>query len=87
MPILSVEPILPHHPRWEEFIDRLSGPEGCNFTGTKWTCFGGEDKRFSRRILADMGLPEDAIAVSLAYFEDHGGHCDCEVVFNVGGRW
>ena len=90
MPVLSPEPILPRHPRWEEFVERLCGPEGCNFiegrtvNETRWTCFGGKDKRFSHRILRDMGLSEQAIAVSLAYFEDHGGHCDCEVAFNVG---
>jgi hypothetical protein len=84
MPILSAEPILPGHPRWMEFLQRLCGPEGCNFTETRWTCFGGDDKRFSRGILAEMGLSSPAIAISLAYFEDHGGHCDCEVVFNVG---
>ena len=86
MSILTVEPILPRHPRWEEFIERLCGPEGCNFTETSWTCFGGDDKRFCSRILASMGLPERATAASLAYFEDHGGHCDCEVVFNLGGE-
>ena len=82
----SAEPILPRHPRWEEFLDRLCGPEGCDFQEATmtWTCFGGTDKRFSRRVLAGMGLSERAIEVSLAYFEDHGGHCDCEVVFNVG---
>jgi Protein of unknown function (DUF2695) len=85
MAILSPQPILPRHPRWEEFLDRLYGPEGCNFK-TTWTCFGGTDKRFSREILTRMGLSDRAIAVSLAYFEDHGGYCDCEVVLNVGSR-
>ena len=83
---LSPVPILPRHPRWEEFIERLCGPEGCNFTDTSWTCHGGTDKRFCRRILAAMGLSERAILVSLAYFEDHGGFCDCEVAFNLGSR-
>jgi len=82
MTTLSPVPILPRHPRWEEFLDRLRGPEGCNFK-TTWTCFGGTDKRFSRRILADMGLSEHAIETSLAYFEDQGGYCDCEVVMNL----
>lgn len=84
MAVVSMsEPILPAHPRWEEFLERLRGPEGCNFTETSWTCFGGTDKRFSRRILGRMGLSEQAIAASLAYFEDHGGCCDCEVVSDV----
>jgi hypothetical protein len=82
--IQSPQPILPSHHRWEEFLDRLAGPEGCNFGETSWTCFGGVDKRFSRRILAAMGFSEQAIEASLAYFEQHGGYCDCEVVFNVG---
>jgi hypothetical protein len=86
MPTLSAEPILPRHRRWDEFIERLCGPEGCNFTETSWTCFGGNDLRFSRGILARMDLSERAIEVCLAYFADHGGYCDCEVVFNVGPR-
>lgn len=86
MATLSPVPILPRHPRWDEFIERLSGPEGCDFTDTTCVCAGGTDKRLSRRILARMGLSERAIAISLAYFEDHGGFCDCEVVLNVGTR-
>jgi len=81
----SPVPISPRHPRWEEFLDRLSGPEGCNFR-TTWTCFGGTDKRHSRRVLAEMGLSPRAIEASLAYFEDHGGYCDCEVVLNLGSE-
>jgi hypothetical protein len=30
-----------------------------------------------------MGLSRGAIAASLSYFEEHGGYCDCEVLFNV----
>ena len=79
----STIPVSPRHPRWEEFLDRLRGPEGCNFQ-TTWTCYGGTDKRYSRRILAGMGLTQREIEASLAYFEDHGGYCDCEVVMNLG---
>jgi hypothetical protein len=79
------EAMRPGHPRWGEFLERLCGAEGCNFTTTTWTCFGGNDKRFSRRILTRMGFSERAIAASFAYFERHGGYCDCEVVMNVGG--
>ena len=81
----SPVPISPRHPRWEEFLDRLRGPEGCNFQ-TTWTCCGGTDKRYSRKILADMGLSPRAIEASLAAFEDHGGYCDCEVVLNLGSE-
>jgi hypothetical protein len=73
------------HPRWEEFCNRLAGPEGCNFRkkpdgNTTWTCFGGTDKTFATRILEAMGMD---VTASLAYFSEHGGHCDCEILFNV----
>jgi hypothetical protein len=83
MKTLAIDPITPRHPRWEEFLDRLEGPDGCAVTQLGWICFN--DHRFSRRILAGMGLHEPAILASLAYFRDHGGYCDCEVLMNVGG--
>ena len=30
----------PSHPRWDEFLERLCGPEGCDFKAKGWTCFG-----------------------------------------------
>ena len=74
----------PRHPRWTEFIDRLAGPDGCNFKAETWTCFG--DTRLTERILAGMGWEPAAIAASLRYFRSRGGYCDCEVVFNVDRR-
>ncbi len=79
------DPILPRHPLWDKFIDQLCGPECCNFRNDRWTCFG--DLRFSEAILDRFGLSETSLQVSLAYFRDHGGFCDCEVVFNVDGAW
>jgi Protein of unknown function (DUF2695) len=77
----NAKPILPRHARWVEFIERLVGREGCNFHADHWTCFG--DVRFTKAILRDMGLDERSTDLSIAYFGDHGGYCDCEVVFNV----
>lgn len=75
----------PEHPRWREFIDRLVGPEGCNFREQGglhgWNCSGEDDRPFCRAILVAMG-GIDAEG-TLRYFDVHGGHCDCEVVFNV----
>jgi len=83
----------PDHPRWEEFIRRLEGPEGCNFQAefdddgklipdsTTWECAGGEDKSKAVAILKTM--PAVDVAASLVFFEEHGGFCDCEIVFNV----
>jgi hypothetical protein len=86
-PTSTVRPILPRHPRWSEFLERLAGPEACNFQTDRWTCFG--DVRFTKRILRDMGLDEPSIELSTAYFRDHGGYCDCEVILNVDTtrRW
>jgi hypothetical protein len=83
----SLRPLLPRHARWDEFLERLAGSGACNFQTDRWTCFG--DMRFTERILREMGLDEQSISVSTAYFRDHGGYCDCEVIFNVGParRW
>jgi len=77
------------HPRWGEFIERLEGPEGCNFheqepgnpNSVTWTCKAGTDKSLATAILEDMG--DVSIKKSMIYFENHGGCCDCEILFNV----
>lgn len=75
--------VTPGHPRWEEFLDRLTGPYGLDVRGGGWHCSGREDKRHSRRILLAMGLSPSAVAANLRFFEHHGGYCDCEVWMNV----
>ena len=79
-PLLS-DLILPQHPRWKEFVERLAGAEGCDFGGHGWMCFG--DLRFTRQILKQMRMRPAPIEVCVAYFKDHGGDCDCEVIFNI----
>ncbi len=76
----------PAHPLWEEFVQRLEGPEGCDFqqdeTGQwQWQCQGGTDKSKAIAILETM--PDIDVEASLDYFERHGGYCDCEILFNV----
>jgi len=68
-------------PRWEEFLERLAGPEACNFQTDSWTCFG--DLRFSTRILREIGLDEPSIDATTVYFKGRGGYCDCEVIIHV----
>ena len=77
----------PKHERWEEFVNRLEGSEGCDFWEDEhgkisWTCKGGNDHTFAKKILVAMGEDID-VEESLQYFRDHGGHCDCEILFNV----
>lgn len=79
------------NPRFGEFLERLGGPDYCNFRndpliGMTWDCEGGKDKTFAERLLRDMGLSDDEIRSSFAYFEARGGFCDCEIVLNVGEK-
>jgi hypothetical protein len=74
----------PDHLRWDEFCNRLAGPEGCNFHDETWTCDSRDhSKPFCRKILEDMGFADQEIAATLEFFDEHGGYCDCEVLFNV----
>lgn len=68
-------PMTVTHPRWDEFADRLFEALGEDLPGT---CMG--DDTLSRRLLSLMGAD---LPSSLAYFAQHGGHCDCTVLFNV----
>lgn len=48
------------HPRWEEFCDRLDGPEGCNFREDsdgrmRWDCGGDTSTQLAEEILVRMG--------------------------------
>lgn len=89
MTITKTEVMTPDSPRWEEFTKRLAGPEGCDFkredpedsSSLQWWCKGGNDKSKAIKILQDMGGVD--IGHSLVYFEEHGGFCDCEILFNV----
>jgi len=79
------------NPRWQEFRDRLQGPEGCNFheetPGDRqtltWHCLGTRDKTHAIAILTAMGATVAEIVASCEYFTAHGGFCDCEILFNV----
>jgi hypothetical protein len=92
----EMTPMTREHPRWEEFCARLEGPEGCDFrsdcergVGDTWYCASSNPEfpemahTLSRSILMKMGLSHEEIAASLAYFKEHGGYCDCEVLMNV----
>lgn len=76
--------------QWEFFFDTLSGPYGCNFkdgpNGMTWVCKGGSDLTFTKEILEEMLDDEVERARILSVIDVFGGHCDCEVVFNVQER-
>jgi len=83
--------VIPGHPLWDSFVQVLGGPDACNFRKvygeTRWTCKGGRNKDFATKILKAMKVPEQQITETLAYFEAHGGYCDCEILFNVDGPY
>ena len=67
------EILTPKSNRWETFtdaLDRSVAVKGCD--GHRW----------AKLIMAEMGNID--ISASLAFFQRHGGHCDCEILMNVG---
>jgi hypothetical protein len=66
-------------------VKLLAGPDGCNFRqeekGPKWDC-DGYSKTMARAILAKY-FSEVDIEKTMSFFEDQGGFCDCEIIFNV----
>ena len=67
----------PKHPRWREFIERLTTQI------RQRDCGGGNDVSHSIRLLEGMGFSPAQIDGFCQYFPDH---CDCEIVFNIGSR-
>jgi hypothetical protein len=65
--------LTPADPRWAAFVRAL------NKAGSKLGC--RHDHRLAKRIMAHMGGID--ITGSIAFFEDHGGFCDCEILLNV----
>ena len=82
--------------RWNEFFNRLEGPEGCDFKEEPnpddpahdpkitWRCKGGMDKTYAKAILEKMRVA-NAWDV-LHHVEMLGGHCDCEILMNAVER-
>jgi hypothetical protein len=64
---------------------RLNGADALDPRGGEedftWNC--DNELTHTRRILGDMGLTWEQIEAATEELEDLGGHCDCEVMFNV----
>lgn len=76
--------------QWEDLFMRLEGPDGCNFregpNGGTWDCKGGTDLTFTKAFLEEMLDDQAERDRVLSVIDVFGGHCDCEVVFNVQER-
>lgn len=74
----------PSHKNWRKFCDELEGPNGCNFkegaNGITFSCNNDGYRPKARAILSRMGADVER---SLEYFDQNGGYCDCEILFNV----
>jgi hypothetical protein len=76
----------PRHPRWDEFVDRMVGQEGCGFgfirhNSAHYHCRG--DHRSARHILAGMGFDEATVTASLAWFRRQRADCDCMILWKI----
>jgi len=70
----------------KEFLERLEGKEGCDFTEDKkgeitWKC-DSKTHKLSEKILTKMGVSKKEQKEFLKKCEDTGGYCDCEIIFN-----
>ena len=80
-----LEILTPESPRWAAFADELfKVTRICDGDGS------GESNpdlvhRYAKKVMADMGNVD--IPGSLAFFEAHGGYCDCEILLNVDPDW
>jgi len=83
------EILTPKNPRWDEFASGLDWmmTRGCG--EGEWSCDGdgsGESNpehvhRYAKTMMRNMGNVD--IEGTLAYCKEHGGYCDCEILFNV----
>jgi hypothetical protein len=70
----------------KQLKDWLEGPEACSFrqevagdpNTIKWVC--DNELTFTRKWLEARVLDVEG---AITYLKEHGGYCDCEVVFNA----
>jgi Protein of unknown function (DUF2695) len=85
----TMDVMTPDHPRWNEFAAALAQKMEWFHDGRTWLCDGdgsgasdpAKVHRHAKHVLAEMGGID--IPASLAYFGEHGGYCDCEILWNV----
>ncbi len=74
-----METMTTRNPRWREFAKQLAVIMN--------QCRGGHDKTGAISIMLGMGNID--IKESCLYFHKRGGHCDCEIIYNIdrGNKW
>jgi hypothetical protein len=83
-------PISKNHPRIEEFLEKLAGPQGLNLqkhfdldADHVGRCSGSPQCPAVRRILATMGFSQVAIEECLLYCRAHKLGCDCTIFVGI----
>lgn len=73
--------------RMKLFFSKLEGKDGCNFRRvsgkTAWTCDATAKRPLAHKILRAMKVPAGSIKEIMGVATKHGGHCDCEILFNA----
>jgi hypothetical protein len=81
------EVLTPENPRWEQFtaamLDSMESMELCD--GDARQAEPDKVHRHAKAVMTAMG--DIDIAATLAFFEAHGGYCDCEILLNVDPDW
>lgn len=67
-------------PEWQEFCEILADENHLNYQDNGRSRCNGEIK-YAREILKDY--PQYNLEETIKYFESHGGHCDCKILYNV----
>jgi hypothetical protein len=79
---MTKEILTPNSKHWVPFINALGHAvqvNGCD--GDAGINNYLDVYRQSKQIMADMGNVD--IPASLTFFQNNGGHCDCEILLNV----
>jgi hypothetical protein len=76
----------PDNPKWTEFVEHLKTvltEEQPRYKDDPpmWATFCNCTQELSHRVLREQ-FPEIDIVETFRYFHDHGGHCDCEILYN-----
>ena len=81
------EILTPKSPRWNEFCNALDLMMTAGLPEGQWRCTGDRGERVHHQAKQVMQKMRNVdIDGSLAFFKRNGGHCDCEILFNVDVR-
>jgi hypothetical protein len=76
----------PDHPAWPQFVDELTRAVRLRVLDNGaigWTC--SHELDHAPRICRELGLDDQAVELSVAYWHARRGYCDCEILLNVAG--